>query len=554
MHRSLVLFTVLCVASPALAGRVIPPGGESGLRRALAAGGALPDGWRHESTDVQRDRVFLRFVRDTGGTCELLVEHPDAAGASARRAGSVAIDPSGAPPALVAAVIQRLSSVTTPVRWQAVDDTPPPPPPDRQAARADPDPYTGPRDQPSGAGNLAVFQLGRHVDHVLARGDVAEAHAAVLAFDASQLQSAASRGHLAVLLAAVGEADKAAALARQTVGTPASHLGRMVLEPDLDPASLIEGVSAADACRMVRDARAYKRLRRPKQAETLLRALAERHPTCTDASTELALALIEAERADDALAVITPALEANPGHPGLLMVRSNALRLLDRISDAIDIVEELVRGPDRLPGNMGMLLAMYLREARLNARIERWKTVASENPGDVVAAFMIGVLLHYENHFRASNAWLGPLLGVLEGEPRLYVYRAMNDYNLGRHAEARRLLEQGAALSVVDPDIYYCRAEITRDTERDLAAADLRRYLALTGATPHRNAEKQARVAEMLAELEACAAQSLPHCGGPWEHPREPLWRAGHGNLWPLLIALFGVGLAWTLRRRGLSL
>ncbi len=33
MHRSLVLFTVLCVASPALAGRVIPPGGESGLRR-----------------------------------------------------------------------------------------------------------------------------------------------------------------------------------------------------------------------------------------------------------------------------------------------------------------------------------------------------------------------------------------------------------------------------------------------------------------------------------------------------------------------------------------
>ncbi len=160
--------------------------------------------------------------------------------------------------------------------------------------------------------------------------------------------------------------------------------------------------------------------------------------------------------------------------------------------------------------------------------------------------------LHYGNDFEESNRWLQPLNGRLEGEPRLFVYQAMNAFNLGDAATARRLLDEGAALAVVDPDIYYCRAEITRDTERELARADLKRYLALTEGTPHANAKKQARVRDMLAHLEACIADGTPKCGGPWEHPRRRYGELMDTVVWPLLatLVLGLIGVIWWRRRK----
>ena len=61
---------------------------------------------------------------------------------------------------------------------------------------------------------------------------------------------------------------------------------------------------------------------------------------------------------------------------------------------------------------------------------------------------MIGVLLHYGNDFEESTRWLQPLMGRLEGEPRLFVYIAMNAFNLGDKPTARRLLDEGAQLDV----------------------------------------------------------------------------------------------------------
>ena len=113
------------------------------------------------------------------------------------------------------------------------------------------------------------------------------------------------------------------------------------------------------------------------------------------------------------------------------------------------------------------------------------------------------------------------------------------------------LLDQAAALPVVDPDVYYCRAEITRDTERELAISDLERYLALTDGTPHASDSKQARVREMLAELVACHEKGDPRCGGPWEHPRRPWWHPERGFLEPLVLGLILLGwMLWRLGRR----
>ena len=529
---------------------IVPPGGEVGVKRALAAGGELPDGWRVEGIETRKVRVFVRFVR-ADATAELVLDHPSAASSAARRAGAVAIDLAGAPRALADAVVARLAADPGAVRWQEHEE----------ARSGDPDaaapkpgpvetPAAGPGDEPAGGVADALFALGRQVEHLVARGDLDEARRLVRALDVESLTPGASVGELAVLYMVVGDAVRAQQLAKRTLGTPAAHLGRVVLEPELDAATLIDGLDADAACRLTQAAVPLRRLGRPEQAEALLRAIATQHPACLAAVTGLALSLIGGRRGDEALAVTAPALEAHPDDPEVLMVHSSALRLVRRLTDAIDIVERLVRSPDRRPGNLGMLLAMYLREGELGARTERWKEVAAREPDDLVAPFMIGVLLHYGNHFRASNAWLVPLHDRLAGEPRLYVYRAMNEFNLGRGGEARRMLDHAAGLPVVDPDVYYCRAEITRDTERDLAVADLERYLSLTDGTPHASDAKQARVHEMLDELRQCVSDGTPHCGGPWEHPRRPTWKMGWGNLWPFVFAVCGLLLAAVLRRR----
>jgi hypothetical protein len=172
---------------------------------------------------------------------------------------------------------------------------------------------------------------------------------------------------------------------------------------------------------------------------------------------------------------------------------------------------------------------------------------------------MIGVLLHYGNEFEASTRWLQPLMGRLKGEPRLFVYIAMNAFNLGDKATARRLLDEGARLDVVDPDIYYCRAEITRDSERDLAIDDLHRYLALTEGTPHADAKKQQRVKDMLSAIVACKANGIAECDGPFEHPRRPFIEAIRDYGWWITGAVSALLLwlclwAWRrLRRSSLS-
>ena len=142
-------------------------------------------------------------------------------------------------------------------------------------------------------------------------------------------------------------------------------------------------------------------------------------------------------------------------------------------------------------------------------------------PDHITGRFLLGACLHYQDAFEESNVHLEKLVGVIDHEPRIYVYQAMNHFNLGDTVRARALLEEGITLAKVDPDVYYCRAEITRDTERDLALSDLERYLTLTARSQYENPGKRKRVVAMRDALLACKAAGTAVCDGPWEHPRS---------------------------------
>ncbi|MBD91208.1 MAG: hypothetical protein CL940_12815, partial [Deltaproteobacteria bacterium] len=250
------------------------------------------------------------------------------------------------------------------------------------------------------------------------------------------------------------------------------------------------------------------------------------------------------------LKTIERGLAETPDEHQLMMMKVSAYRLLGQHEDAVRTMEEIVRGEHRQAGNLGMLLAMYLRGQDTERAIEEWKSWHKKHPDDVVAPFMVGVLLHYGNEFEESNRWLMPLKDKLHDEPRIFVYRAMNAFNMGDGKTARELLDAAALLPVVDPDVYYCRAEITRDTERQLAIDDLGRYLALTDGTPHASIEKQARVRVMYDELLVCHAENHERCAGPWEHPRKAWWQETKGIGLIATSALVAGGALWLIRRR----
>jgi hypothetical protein len=129
------------------------------------------------------------------------------------------------------------------------------------------------------------------------------------------------------------------------------------------------------------------------------------------------------------------------------------------------------------------------------------------------------VLLHYDKQHARSNALVERAAPAFAGEPRVYIYQAMNHFNLGDQALAERLIDQAAALPTKDPDVYYCRGEIYRDSDRARALAALRTYWHMTAYSSDPSSGKQRRVRAMMEAIAECLRRDTPPpCPGPFEH------------------------------------
>lgn len=522
---------------------VLPPGSESAVRKAFD--GKSIQGWTFHGAEIRRDHVGLAFCRPCaapprGNHVEVRLTHESAAKDAVATAGTVVTG--AAPDALKAGVKERLVASGVELPWSHMKPAPAP------VAIEKPTEVEG---EPREDDGEQVVQLGEQVEHLIARGDRLLARERLLTAKLSELQSEAARADWAALHAMVGETEKAREMAKTLLETRAGPVVRVLLEEPVNVASVLAERPKGERCSLTQAGRILRRLERFDEAKELLNLLTEEEPSCLRAVIELALIHVHFQDGPATLKTIERGLSETPNEHQLMMMKVSAYRLLGRHEDAVRTMEEIVRGEDRQAGNLGMLLAMYLRGQDTERAIESWKAWYATHPDDVVAPFMVGVLLHYGNEFEESNRWLVPLKDRLHDEPRIFVYRAMNAFNLGDRDTARELLDAAALLPVVDPDVYYCRAEITRDTERQLAIDDLGRYLALTDGTPHASIEKQARVKLMYDELLVCHEENHDRCSGPWEHPRKAWWQLPKGmGLIGTSLLLFGLAVI-VMRRRG---
>ncbi|MGB0588663.1 MAG: tetratricopeptide repeat protein [Myxococcota bacterium] len=509
---------------------------EALLRDALGADAPLA-GVVLKAAAIEKAQVVLSYgaagVEAPQATVTLV--HPSAATEAATRLTHLAIEPTPgpAPAALVEALAKRLEAAQgLDALWTLLEA-----PPEEPAKPEEPKGDKAP--DPKAAAVEALRMTYARGDEVSAKALAAELNTITVADPNLRLKAV-------IVLAKLGLKDELLAVSKTFTGTW-ENVGRALRGELSDPGVLLQESDAKAACERADLAEALIAGGHAKTAEALYGAILAVNPSCHPAGIGLALQHLANDAPQAAIDLLLPWHERDQQDEQINTALSSAYRHLGDLDSAIRHFHFTAdkRAQDPQARFLGLLNALYLKANNEAYWAEHWREVLKTRPDHYVGRFLLGACLHYLDEFEESNVHLDQLVGLLDHEPRLYVYRAMNRFNLGQVKEARALLDEAAKLPAVDPDVYYCIGEVSRDTERDVAIENLGRYLTLTARSFYSNPSKHARVTTMRDNLVACDRDGIAVCEGPWEHPRPVLTRALWRNKalmdWTVLFLALGL-------------
>jgi Flp pilus assembly protein TadD len=500
---------------------VIPAKETQAVKETLRAVGAAAK-LVFQRASIRRDHIVVRFGKAVTGqaTLHVTLVHPSVASDSARRLERLAIEsrPGPAPAPELDALVKALKGAGQQRDWWKEPRTEP---------RSDIDVAVLPvttkaaGSQPDAADGSATLEAMRRAWEI---GNDEELRAILDIVQLEQLQSPAEKLEFALAYARVGRPEKVRLISETF--SESSTLWGHALRGDLESLEVVfKGKNPSQVCQARSLGEILFKAGHDAKAEGFLRGILQRSPDCMYAAELLTHVLIKLKRGKDAIDTLKPHQEKHPEDTRLNITLSHAYRLNGDLKEAIHHFHLAADGlaKEKDSRYLGQILGLYLQDQDEQYWAEHWRKVLKTKPDYIIGRFLLGACLHYMNEFEESSRHLEMIKDVIRSEPRWYIYRAMNDFNLGDSASARQLLEEAARLPSVDADVYYCRAEVTRDTERDGAISDLERYLALTGRSHFENPEKRLRVTEMRDALVRCQKQRQAVCDGPWEHPRSVL-------------------------------
>jgi tetratricopeptide (TPR) repeat protein len=244
---------------------------------------------------------------------------------------------------------------------------------------------------------------------------------------------------------------------------------------------------------------------RPREATPMLLRAASLRP---DAATlaNLANALHESGRHEEALPHLDRAIVLDGGNPGLHVNRANVLRALARHAAAVESCRRALRiDPRHLPAlltlgdlqrrlgdpaaavetlatalrlspalvpacyNLGVVLQDLGRwdEAR-----ERLESVLALQPGHIDARVQLGSLFQARGQPAEALAWLDRALDLDAGHVAALVCRGHLHQAQGRYELALRDYDRALALGATDPGVHFTRADALRNLRRYADAID----------------------------------------------------------------------------------
>ncbi len=278
-------------------------------------------------------------------------------------------------------------------------------------------------------------------------------------------------------------------------------------------------IAAEDACLAAPLLSASLTMRAYDAAARLGARMRELDPSCFVAYQDEAEAATMLRDLDRQKAVTLAAMERFKGDERLAPMEEAYLVAHGEVGVVQERLEARLAGGDRSSDVVKELIGFYIAPERREENLKRFRAAADADKTDDMAAFFAGVLLHYTQDYEASTAYLERVEKVLASEARLFIYRAMNAFNLGDMKTAKRLLGKAEKMDLEDPDVVYCIGEIYRDEDRPRALKALNAYWHQTAYTSDPTSVKQQRVAGMMRAIERCIRDKTPApCPGPWEH------------------------------------
>ncbi|MEZ4265576.1 MAG: hypothetical protein R3F39_04295 [Myxococcota bacterium] len=503
-----LLLLVALPAPAASAAHVLPPTAERELIRILQLEGPAPDAY---ALQVAIDKDRARVTASRGGQVEatLTLVHPaDAPDDAPRVAGFAVIREAATEKSAAAdAVLARLKSTGREVTWTELGESKP--------AAGTPGALDPKR-------RAAVHEQIDVALYKIALGEV-EAARTVLSGLPDDVQSGTAL-QIATAWRLAGVPERAeATLARLTDLDPAQVMAAAAIrgQTELDLEAALGDATGQAACERIASAAILAKLGLHEQALRYASAVRERAPDCARAWESELHRLLDAHRTKDAAALADQAVARFPEDDQLLSLAASIFNADGQYRKAVPILESVARRHPDQEGVMRVLLSSMLRDVewRESYRVALQAKLDAD-PTDVLAQFLLGIIAHYENRFDESNALLVPIEAQVGHQSRFHIYRAMNDFNLGKVDEAIARLNKAAERPLPDPDVFYCRAEILRDTNRQQALEDLKRYRVNPEGVTLSNPDKEVRVDRMLKDLAACIADGRPKCESEWEHPR----------------------------------
>ncbi len=574
LPRLAVLLAVSALATPvravdlptdasAVLAHVIPPGQEDLVTRMLTPDATWPAGVALLGAEISGNAVVARYTTAAAKQLRVQLVHKDSARATPvavtdRFALQVLSD--GGPTdeavsAVVAALAKQVGALESQFKWSAPAKGEPPPPvrgaePPQQAQHLLGTAADAARSRdPNKAAQLALdaWKAAERLGAVEKAWVYAGVAAVLKTVDHAETPARAQAAvDLAATVTAV-EGQVALARAQFALGQEANAqagLAELAKQPSLRKAAcpLVEGVAEDLALR-----------NQPTPALRVLRGFQGPEPECVG----IALAASRVARWAGVGAQALPFLErAAIDHPKDVAVAIHLAHLykeLQRFDEALRIIDALDYRGARLDKALVLdITRVYLDVADNGPSLALQRKRSDADPSEPVSAFIVGTILHHTDHWAESNRYLARSETAFAQEPRQFIYTGMNHYRLGNQAEAETRIERALHLGKTDPDIYYCRAVIRTRKTPDAALADLQTYLKMTAGSRETYAPKEAKVARMIDDLQACRdARDIQECLDL------------HGNLrlagyWVprvlAVLALLSLGwLVWRKRRRALA-
>ena len=511
------------VKGPAVDTVVIPPSSTSALRSVIGTEAGKLDGRLVlQQAQIDRASVTILFGKALDSVTVIKVSLGHACPeerTDCRQAGPFVLTAvEGDDEPAVDALIRRLSRLTASQIWKKIP---------AEIEQAEPTQDTSAEDDERARDTQLKLLKAEHAAMLGQKDDAKEALIALGKAEQTSTSMLLSVAEALWEVEAPGDATAVVARWREGVGEDADPIGawraKALSGEAVSVPEILETLVGTDAECDIRHIATSMSVSGARQQAYLLLEGAAPKTDCIDIEVTLARWFVEDMRRDEAKELTGLLMAHAPEHDEVRSLRAQLLMGDGQFKEAAAVLE-VAAWKDPESGLLSALIGAYQRiedPPWQEKKLAELKARAAKDVNDHVAAFLVGVKLHYRGDFSASDTYLTRVATTFYEQPRMHIYRGMNAFNMGEKDRALEHIQTAMNLEAPDPDVYYCRAELRRWFDVPGAIADLNRYLIQSNAGGTTNPAKQERVNRIIKSLQGCIDRGDPiPCEAPLEHPR----------------------------------